>query len=212
MGGAYAVINELDVANVIVPDYIRESGHLTRLNNALAQKETVPRALTETIRFTLDETEFMLNPTQLDFQDIEITSEDDGDDSGNAMTNGDFSIIVSAAHGENSFLYTGGAAELRLQELLQNNEIMNVDYDFLKVPRHGRRDNSSIEFIRAVSPRYAIITGFHPDDEEKYAPERPTHRRIVSALEEANAKIFFTMSRSAHVICNGRELTVSYMQ
>jgi beta-lactamase superfamily II metal-dependent hydrolase len=208
-GGAAAVVNELDIQNVIVPDYTRESNHLSRLNNALEQKEITPQTLTETLRFTLDDTEFMLNPTQLSGEIVSDGDDDDDDDS--AMSNGDFSIVVSVTHGENNFLYTGGAAEMRLQELLMNDEIMNTDYTFLKVPRHGRRDNSSVVFIRAINPNYAVITGFHPDDEGLYASERPTHRRIVSALvEDSGAEIFFTMDRSAHIVSDGTELTVSY--
>jgi len=126
------------------------------------------------------------------------------------LTGNDFSIIVSVTHGNNSFLFTGDAVALRLQQVLENDEIMSIDYDFLKVPRHGRHNRQSVGFINEISPRYAVITGFHPSLISTYYPERPSDERVISALEEVGAEIFFTMTHSVRGRSDGTNLKFEY--
>jgi len=214
VGGAYVILNEIDVRKVIVPNYSRESNHVNRFQAALEQLPLEPLILTETIRFTLDGTAFMVDPSQLEYfhfaRDYEDDESDMADETIPLPTGNDYSIIVSITHGENNFLFTGDAVAGRLQELLENDEIINTDYDFLKVPRHGRHNRRSVEFIQAISPRYAVITGFHPDLLPDYYPQRPSDERVIAALEDVGAKIFFTMSVGVRVRSDGANLILQH--
>ena len=211
VGGAYVILNEIDVRNVIVPNYSRASNHVNRFDAAMEEAQLEPLVLTETIRFILDGAAFTVNPSQLGYIHVSSRYEDDAvDQTIPPSTGDDYSLVVSITHGGNSFLFTGDAVAGRLQELLENDEIMNTNYDFLKVPRHGRHNRRSIEFIQAISPRYAVITGFHPDLLLHYYPERPSDERVIAALERVGAEIFFTMSTGVRVRSDGTNLTLQY--
>jgi len=214
VGGAYVILNEIDVKNVIVPNYSRESNHVRRFETALESAQINPLILTETMRFTLDNAEFIVDPSNLEYFHFARHTEDDADDILDETvlipTGDDFSIVISITHGDNSFLFTGDAVAVRLQELIENDEIMSIDHDLLKVPRHGRHNRRSVEFINTISPQYAVITGFHPDLTADYYPERPTDERVIAALEDVGAEIFFTMSTGVRVRCDGTSLTLSY--
>ncbi|MDR0462778.1 MAG: MBL fold metallo-hydrolase [Pseudomonadales bacterium] len=201
VGGAHALINNLDVKKVIVPNYSRESRHVERFEAAMNDAELDPFVLIETMRLELDSVVFLINPSLLEYAHFSIGEDSGGDD---------FSIVVAITHGENNFLFTGDAEENRLEELLKNDEIMNLNYDFLKVPRHGRHNSRSIEFINVVSPRYAVITGFHPDSISYYYPERPADIRIIEALMLIDAEIFYTMSVGVLIRSDGDEISVTY--
>jgi len=215
VGGAYVIINEIDVNSVIVPNYSRESNHVNRFENAMGNAGIEPFVLTETMRFTLDSAKFIIDPSTLEYfhfaRKQDAYQDDAATDDTTQPTGDDYSIIVSVTHGGNSFLFTGDAVAGRLQELLENDEIMSIDYDFLKVPRHGRHNRQSVDFIHAVSPRYAVITGFHPDSLSYYYPERPTDERVIDTLEYVGAEIFFTMSIGVLAVSDGTDLTLQYI-
>jgi glyoxylase-like metal-dependent hydrolase (beta-lactamase superfamily II) len=224
VGGAYIVVNELDIVQVIVPNYSRDSNHLLRFRSAMSYAGIEELILTETIRFTFNDVDFIVNPSLLEYNyiprydnfEFDPDGEDDdfyGDDETMSLPTGDdYSIIVSVIHGENSFLFTGDAVTGRLLELLENEEIMDICYDFLKVPRHGRHNSRSIEFIRAISPRYAVITGFHPYSLDVYYPERPADERVIAALEDVGAEVFFAMSVGVRIISDGAHLVITEIQ
>jgi len=210
VGGAYVILDGINVRNVIVPNYSRESNHVRRFEAALERAQLEPIVPSETMRFTLDHAEFMVNPSDLGYTHFARHDEDDADEIIAHVSGNDFSIVVSLRHGGNNFLFTGDVVAGRIQELLENDEIMNTNYDFLKVPRHGRHNRRIVEFIEQISPNYAVITGFHPDLISYYYPQRPTDRRVIAALEDVRAEMFFTMSVGVRVRSDGRSLSVEY--
>ncbi|MCL2223764.1 MAG: MBL fold metallo-hydrolase [Defluviitaleaceae bacterium] len=211
VGGASQVINILEVQNVIVPNYSRDTRHTRRFQEAVQNAGIVPHVLMEEIRFSLDDAHFIVCPSDLpyfsfvgidinDDYDIELEEEDQFDNDGNFIPTGDdFSIVVRVEHGNNNFLFMADATTGRRQLLLDCEEFMDTDFDFLKVQRHGRFDRRAPRFIRAVSPQYAVITGFCPTMIDEFYPERPTDDNIISLLDEVGAETFFTMTNSFQV-------------
>lgn len=66
------------------------------------------------------------------------------------------SIIVRIDYGQNSFLFMADAETEEENRLLKN--CKNLDCDILKVAHHGSSSSSSPQFLKAVSPKYAIIS------------------------------------------------------
>ena len=56
---------------------------------------------------------------------------------------------------DNSFLFTGDAETKVENEILSKG--YNVDVDVLKVGHHGSDTSSSTNFLKKVTPKYAII-------------------------------------------------------
>lgn len=67
-----------------------------------------------------------------------------------------YSVIVKATCGKNSFLFTGDAEEPVEKELINNNADLRADV--LKVSHHGSSTSSCKQFLSYVNPSYAIIS------------------------------------------------------
>jgi len=182
VGGAHSLIRNLDVRKIIIPNYRRESRSVERFREAVQDTGNEVFILSEMVTFTLDDVEFVIYPSQLEYF-VFGNSDEDGESTQETPRENDFSIVVSVKHGENNFLFTGDAMAVRLEQLLEIDNITGIDFDFLKVPHHGRRNRQSIEFINTIIPRYAATTCCH---------ERPTDERIIAALEYVGATIFFS--------------------
>ncbi len=68
----------------------------------------------------------------------------------------DYSVAVKLSYGIHSFLLTGDAEALSEREMI--NAGFNLDSDVLKVGHHGSDSSSSDAFLRAVTPKYAVIS------------------------------------------------------
>lgn len=68
----------------------------------------------------------------------------------------DYSVVVKITYGIHSFLFTGDAETLSETEMLDKG--YPLDSDVLKVGHHGSDTSSSAEFLKAVSPEYAVIS------------------------------------------------------
>lgn len=64
-----------------------------------------------------------------------------------------YSAVVKITYGNNSFLFTGDAEKLSEKEITTN-----LKADVLKVGHHGSDTSTSQEFLKSVSPKYAVIS------------------------------------------------------
>ena len=214
VGGAHVIINNLPVQNIIIPNYSRESRHVERFENAMQNANIIPYVLTEPLHIALGEASFILDPSGLAYVHFPRIHEDDEDyefDEALADTmpvGDDFSIVTAVSHGNVHFLFTGDAMNHRLSEVMRNEALMALNYAYLHVPRHGRHTRNAVSLIRLLRPRYAVITGFHPDDLQRYYPARPADERILAALHSVGAAVSFTMGRGVTFVSDGIELNM----
>ena len=204
VGGAAAVIENVAVKEVVVPNYGKDSAHYGRFAAAMSEAGLLASVLTETQSFDFDGVEFTLYPAWQGFYhygggEDDDEYEDEGEDGDMAPEENNFSIAVGVTHGENSFLFAGDAKAKRLKELLSDTKAMTWDY--LKIPNHGRHNRRSAEFIYAASPRYAVITT---------SPDNPADGRVVSALEGIGAEIYMADKSGVYCISDGKSLDVGY--
>lgn len=64
--------------------------------------------------------------------------------------------MVKLVFGNNSFLFTGDAEAISEKEMLAKG--YNLKADVLKVGHHGSNSSTTLEFLKAVSPTYAVIS------------------------------------------------------
>lgn len=67
-----------------------------------------------------------------------------------------YSAVLRLTFGKIAFLFTGDAKEISESEMLESSQ--NVKADVLKVGHHGSSSSTSSAFLKAVSPKYAIIS------------------------------------------------------
>lgn len=81
----------------------------------------------------------------------------------------DNSLVCRVEYGASSFLFMGDATERSERALMQAG--VELQAELLKIAHHGSKHSTSIEFLKAVDPTYAIIsvgadnTYSHPDPE-----------------------------------------------
>ena len=121
-------------------------------------------------------------------------TEDDSD-----RNNG--SIVMKITYGETSFLFTGDA------EREEEQQILNAGFDLsatvLKVGHHGSKNSTTYPFLRAIMPKYAVISV----GENSYG--HPTEDTL-SRLRDAGAKVYRTdMQGDIIAASDGKTVTIT---
>ena len=182
VGGFSEVLKNVTAKNIIVPDYVGNNDEYEEYRKTVSEYNLQITTLTEDASFVLDDVLFEVSvPKKKSYAE--------GDN--------DFSLVMSVAHGENTFLFAGDAEEGRLPEVLSE---FGRQYDFLKVPHHGKHNKVTQRFINTVKPQYAVIT-----DSDK----NPAENKTVSLLETVNAEIYSTRDGDISVVSNGTEIVVN---
>ncbi len=182
VGGAAKVIKNIEIGQIITPDYKGSGKEYESYVSAAIEKGVAPLALTENMSFILDDVLFEVYPPQKQ-------SYKEGD-------NG-FSLAIAVTHGDNSFLFTGDAEGARLTEILSQTQ---AEYDFLKVPHHGKFNKFTKQFIESVSPAYSVIT---------CSDKNPADERTEKVLSDVGSKIYRTKDGDITVSSNGRDIIIS---
>ena len=220
VGGAEKIIKKLDVKEIIIPDYGKDSKQYEKFLIAANKARVKRNILKEKIEFALDGVTFTIYPSRQEYHyfsneykedendDQDYEDNNDGNDSDeendrydDIVNENNYSLVTKVSHGNHNFLFTGDAQSKRLKELLATGDITNVKYDFLKVPEHGRYNKRSTDFIHSIKPKYAVIT---------CSSDEPADKRVVSALKRAGADIYLTINGNICCESDGSNLKISY--
>lgn len=140
VGGAGDLIDNYEVRSVIVPDFLRESNHVTRFQEAMDREKLQPMVLTEDHTMDLPSGSAVFQATAINFPE--------GEDNNS-------SIILSLYLEDSSLLFMGDAEAERIAEFLQYN---SEEYDFVKMPHHGKYNKMTEALLQQIQPQYAVIT------------------------------------------------------
>src|SRR5581483_5456948 len=88
------------------------------------------------------------------------------------------SLVLRVAFGEHSFLLSGDMERQVESELVASNRLRPTDV--LKVPHHGSRTSSTLEFLDALRPAFAVVSAGYensyghpnPDVLDRFAQRR----------------------------------------
>ena len=113
----------------------------------------------------------------------------------------DSSIVTRIDYGDTSFIITGDAEDW--SEYMMIDAGVNLKADVLRVAHHGSNTASTLEFLQAVQPAYAVISvgkdnGYgHP------------HQEVLTGLQEVGSTILRTDEIGTIVFqSNGDTLTI----
>lgn len=112
------------------------------------------------------------------------------------------SLVLRLVYGDTSFLFTGDAEMEEETDILFSN--YTIGSTVLKVGHHGSSSSTSHEFLKKVSPKYAVISV--GKDNQYNFPSQET----IETLRDANVKVFRTDMQGT-IICtsDGKEVKFS---
>lgn len=181
VGGFPEVMDNVTASNIIVPNYEGNNDEYEEYLKTVSNKGLQITPLTKDTNFILDDVLFEVSvPKKQSYAE--------GDN--------DFSLVISVTHGENAFLFTGDAEADRLTEVLSE---FGRQYDFLKVPHHGKANKNTKRFITTVKPTYSVIC-----DSDK----NPTEDETISILEFVESEIYSTRNGNISVLSDGKEIKI----
>lgn len=113
----------------------------------------------------------------------------------------DYSPIMKLNYGDSSFMFTGDAEVLAEKEVLQKYP-KELKADVLKLGHHGSTTSSSEEFIKAINPKYGVISC---GVDNSYGHP---HKEILSLMNKYNIKIYRTDKQGQiTVTSDGKNIT-----
>ncbi len=140
IGSLDDVVNEYDFDTILFPKVTTTTNTFENLVNAVnskGKKFTTPLSGTE---YTLGDATFkILAPCSDSYQSLN-----------------NYSIVIKLTYGNNSFIFTGDAESLSETEIL--NSFDDLSADVLKLGHHGSTTSTSMKFLNAVSPKYAVVS------------------------------------------------------
>ena len=182
VGGFPEVMDNVTASNIIVPNYEGNNDEYEDYLKTVSNKGLQITPLTKDTNFILDDVLFEVSVPKKQFY---------------AEGDNDFSLVISITHGENAFLFTGDAEADRLSEALSE---FGRQYDFLKVPHHGKANNNTKRFITTVKPTYSIIC-----DSDK----NPAEDETISILKFVESEIYSTRNGNISILSDGTEIKIT---
>ncbi len=149
IGGMDDIIKSFDIKKYYMPNVVTTTKTFEDVLDALDGKNykfSVPKIGD---KFSMDDINFEIIYVGEDESDLNSTS-----------------IVMRMDHGDNSFLFTGDSTS-KVEKIILDS---NIDVDVLKVAHHGSTYSNSLDFLKRVSPDYAVIevgknnTYHHPHD------------------------------------------------
>lgn len=143
IGALDYIVRNFDVDNVVCPRNKSETKAFLEFTNQCNDKGLVVTVPEVEYRFTLGDAQgciFIENSEEIN-------------------TDYDYSMIIKITYGNNSFLFEGSGQYSLQNKLLSNNT--DLEADVIKFRYKETENNNNNEFLEAVNPKFAVITGMN---------------------------------------------------
>lgn len=165
IGGMDDIIKNFKIDNFYMPDAITTTKTFEDVLDALEETNVIFQTPKVNQTYNLQDTTITTLSVTADEKNLNDTS-----------------IVLKVKHGTNTFLFMGDAST-KIEKNLLNKDIKS---DVLKVGHHGSRYSTSLDFLKKVSPEYAVIS---VGENNTY---KHPHEEILKRLEEQNIQIYRT--------------------
>jgi competence protein ComEC len=102
------------------------------------------------------------------------------------METNDASIVGRLVYGESEFVFTGDAPIYVENKIVNSHLLPELKADVLKAGHHGSKTSSGESFLKAVSPKYTIISA---GKDNRYGHP---HKEVIDRLNELKTQILRT--------------------
>jgi len=174
IGGFIDVLENYDVGLVLEPGTNSSTEIYKQLEDSIEARGIKDIVARKGMKITLDsQNEVSFNVL---FPDRDVSN----------WTTNDGSIVGKIIYGDTSFMMTGDATAKTEGIILGGSDKNEIKSTVLKAGHHGSRTSSSVEFVSAVAPAYALISD---GKNNKYGHP---HQETLDTLNKFGAKILRT--------------------
>lgn len=187
IGSAREIINNFTVKKIYMPDVLASSNLYESTMLAIENKdiETIFAKPGLKIIDSPDLKLELLSPKSMYYSELN-----------------EYSAVARLEYDNTSFLFTGDAESVSELEMLGGG--FNLDSDVLKVGHHGGRTSSSIDFLKAVTPEYSIISC---GEDNSYGHP---HIETLNRLSDIGSEIYRTDELGTIVaVSNGKDISIT---
>lgn len=185
IGGAPVIITKFEIKKVFVSNYEKDNKSYQKLIQALDDKR---------LKYTTPRVGAKFN---LGTATITILAPNKEYDNPN-----DASLALVIQNGDNKCIFTGDAGEKAEQDILDNG--LDISADIYHVGHHGSKTSSSKEFLKAIAPKYAVISCA-----EGNSYGHP-HAETLDNLRSSGVKVYRTDEAGSIVVtADGKNITFS---
>ena len=182
VGGAKKILSEIPVGTVLQSNSPKPGAEAyEKYVGALQTGGIEPITVRSSLRFSLGDACFTVDPPAL-----EHYPEDASNNS---------SLIVSVTHGANRMLFCGDAADQRLTEYLEG---APGRFALVKLPHHGRYQESLRALLEESRPAYVVVTA---------SDEEPEDAETLALLEAYGTEVLLTRSGPIQIVSTPEGLT-----
>ena len=188
IGGMLSVFNTYKVKAFYMPNVTNTTMAFENMINAVARQGLKINEIKSGMKFDLGEGAKLevFSPCEDDYENLN-----------------DYSPIMKLIYGDNSFLFTGDAEKVAEEEVLDNYSHRELEADILKYGHHGSSTSSSEELIKAVSPKYGIISC---GSDNNYGHP---NKKVLKLIDKYDIETYRTdISGAITVISDGKDITI----
>lgn len=179
VGGAAAILKEIPVGIVYMPDYESTKKVYEEMMAVLSESGgKIPyQRLTDNVSFSLGAAEYRIYPSRIAF--------DGGNDN-------DVSMAATLEYDGHTALFAGDLEKDGIEQLLKNNEIPAKHYDILKLPHHGSDEKNTKDLLQRLKDHgIAVITD---------GQDRRAHGTLLDKMENDGFEIYCSADAGTIVI------------
>ena len=182
IGGLEDIINTFDIGSIYMPKASSNSKTFEDLLTTISNKGLKVKTAKSGV--------VVLSEDNLKLELIAPNSD-------NYSNLNNYSAVLKLTYLDNTFLFMGDAETLSEDEITSD-----VDADVIKVGHHGSDSSSSVEFVKKVSPEYAIIMVG-----EGNSYNHP-YQSIIDRYESVGAKVLRT-DLDGNIVCDSDGVDVT---
>lgn len=179
VGGAEKILEGVPVERILAPDYEGDSKRYTGFVDAARANGIAIERVSDGLTLSIGDMELSVDAAAYPYEQ-----------------ENDLSLVTRMQYGSRSFLFAGDVENDRLSELLTEGV---EKADVLKIPHHGRIENLSEEFLRTVSPDYAIITS---------SEKEPEDASLVGLCAAFGVNVYLTRTGNVILTCDGDAIEI----
>lgn len=175
IGGADVIITKFECENIFMSGCKSDSNTYRDVIDAMSYKGNEALLANVGQSYALGSAKFTIIAPNRDYEDTNNSS-----------------IGIMLQHGENSFIFTGDAEEVAEGDILNSGQ--HIQADVYQVGHHGSKSSSSIDFLRVVNPKYAVISC---GENNKYGHP---HAATLNNLRAMDVKVFRTDEQGSIIV------------